>query len=93
MKIVRIHVCMCSIAPIPRIGYAKIQDYCMKVTLPHRMKKSLRLNLKVDENTHAKLNNLVIQAQQADEKANKTSVIESLIMCARIGNNSVKRIV
>ncbi len=84
---------MCSIAPIPRIGYAKIQDYCMKVTIPHRLKKSFRLNLKVDENTHAKLNNLVIQAQQADEKANKTSVIESLIMSARICNNSVKRIV
>lgn len=60
----------------------------MMLHIPRRMKKSQRLNLKVDEFTHTKLNNLVLQAQQNDEKANKTSVIESLIIGACICTDS-----
>lgn len=56
----------------------------MRITIPVRKKKARRLNFMVNDDITTTLDYLVMLAKRTDEKASRTSVIESLIKTARI---------
>ncbi len=62
----------------------------MALTFPNRKKKHERVNFRTDVELLEKLDFLVLEAKRTDEKASRTSVIETLIQQAKLDKTFTK---
>lgn len=62
----------------------------MALIFPNRRKKIERVNFRTDAELLEKLDFLVLEAKRTDEKASRSSVIETLIQQAKLGKTVTK---